>query len=49
MAANFPTDSFNINQEPMTQLTVGVSQMFPRGDSLALPSQHGDEPASVGG
>lgn len=39
MAANFPTDSFDINQEPMTQLTVGVSQMFPRGDSLALTSR----------
>jgi outer membrane protein TolC len=43
MAANFPTDSFDINQEPMTQLTVGVSQMFPRGDSLALSSRQKQE------
>ena len=39
MAGNFPVDSFDINQEAMTQLSVGVSQMFPRGDSLAL-AQH---------
>ncbi|WP_232059136.1 TolC family protein [Kineobactrum salinum] len=36
MAANFPVDSFDINQEAMTQLSVGISQMFPRGDTLAL-------------
>ena len=46
MAANFPTDSFDINQEPMTQLTVGVSQMFPRGDSLALTSRQKQELAA---
>jgi len=39
MASNFPVDSFDINQEAMTQLSVGVSQMFPRGDSLALAKQ----------
>ncbi len=36
MAANFPSDSFDINQEAMTQVTLGVSQMFPRGNSLDL-------------
>lgn len=46
MAANFPTDSFDINQEPMTQLTMGVSQMFPRGDSRALSSRQKQELAS---
>lgn len=35
-AANIPTDSFNLNQEAMTQLKVGISQMFPRGDSLEI-------------
>lgn len=35
-ANNFPVDSFDINQEPMTQISVGISQMFPRGDSLGL-------------
>ena len=34
--ANWPTDSFDFNQEPMTQFRVQVSQMFPRGDSLAI-------------
>lgn len=33
---NLPTNGFAIDQEPMTQLTVGATQMFPRGDSLAL-------------
>jgi len=37
--ANFPTDTFNYRQEPMTQIQMGVSQMFPRGDSLALQSE----------
>lgn len=35
-ALNLPTDTFNFNQEAMTQLKVGVSQMFPRGDSLEI-------------
>jgi len=35
---NFPTDTFNYAQEPMTQISVGVSQMLPRGDTLALNS-----------
>lgn len=46
MAANFPTDSFDINQEPMTQLSMGVSQMFPRGDSRALSSRQKQELAA---
>jgi len=33
---NLPIDSWKLNQEPMTQLKVGVSQMFPRGDTLEL-------------
>lgn len=34
--ANLPTDTFDFDQEAMTQFKVGVSQMFPRGDSRAL-------------
>jgi len=34
--ANLPTDTFDFNQEAMTQLKIGVSQMFPRGDTLKL-------------
>lgn len=37
--ANLPTDSFEFNQEPMTQFKVGYSQMFPQGDSLRLKQQ----------
>jgi len=36
---NFPTDTFARDQEPMTQLQLGVTQMFPRGDSLKIKSQ----------
>lgn len=34
--ANLPTDSFDFDQENMTQLQVGLSQQFPRGDSLDI-------------
>lgn len=36
---NLPTDTFSDNQEPMTQLQIGVQQMFPRGSSLEIKSQ----------
>ena len=36
---NLPTDSFEFSQENMTQLKVGISQVFPRGDSLAIKKQ----------
>ena len=36
---NFPTDTFNFGQEPMTQFKLGVSQMFPRGNTLALKKE----------
>lgn len=35
-AANFPTDTFDFNQEPMTQINMGISQMFPRGETRRL-------------
>lgn len=38
-AANIPTDSFDLNQEGMTQLKVGVSQVFPRGDTLEIKQE----------
>ncbi len=38
-AGNFPVNTFDSNQEAMTQLSVGISQLFPRGNSLALSSQ----------
>lgn len=33
---NTPTDGFDFNQEGMTQTKVGIAQVFPRGDSLAI-------------
>ncbi|ALS99432.1 TolC family protein [Lacimicrobium alkaliphilum] len=39
MAANFPLNGFDLNQEGMTQLVAAVTQMLPRGDSLKLASQ----------
>jgi hypothetical protein len=37
--ANLPTDGFDFAQEGMTQLKVGITQMFPRGDTLAIKHQ----------
>jgi len=37
--ANLPTDSFNLDQEPMTQAVIGVRQMFPRGQTRSLSSK----------
>lgn len=37
--ANLPTNTFNFDQEPMTQFRVGVTQTLPRGDSRALQRQ----------
>ena len=35
---SLPTDTFNLGQEPMTQVQVGVVQKFPRGKSRSLRS-----------
>jgi outer membrane protein TolC len=37
--ANLPIDTLDFNQEAMTQLVAGVSQMYPRGDSRRLKRQ----------
>lgn len=37
--ANVPTDSFDFNQEPMTQMQLGVAQTLPRGGSRRLQSE----------
>ncbi|MBR7889689.1 TolC family protein [Marinomonas sp. A79] len=36
---NMPTDTFDFNQEAMTQFNVSVSQMFPAGDTLRLTGE----------
>jgi len=38
-AVNVPVDTFDLEQEPMTQLKVGIVQSFPRGDTLELKQQ----------
>ena len=40
--ANLPVDSFDFNQEAMTQFKVGVNQMFPRGKTRALQEEKFD-------
>ena len=37
--ANLPTDSWDFDQENMTQFRVGVTQRFPGGDSLAAKAR----------
>lgn len=37
--ANLPTNGFDFGQEGMTQAKVGISQMFPRGNTLEIKSQ----------
>ena len=37
--ANLPTNGFDFGQEGMTQFKVGISQMFPRGDTLAIKNK----------
>ncbi|MCI2283505.1 TolC family protein [Colwellia sp. MSW7] len=37
--ANLPTNGFDFAQEGMTQAKIGIAQMFPRGDTLAIKSR----------
>ena len=41
--SNVPTNSFNLNQEPMTQFQLGVHQTLPRGRTVALTRQKFDQ------
>lgn len=41
--AALPTDSFNLGQEPMTQIQLGVVQKFPRGNSRSLRTEQFNE------
>jgi outer membrane protein TolC len=36
---NLPADGFALDQEPMTQIKIGLAQMFPRGDSRVIRQQ----------
>ena len=46
-ALNVPTDSFELDQEPMTQLQVGLRQQFPRGRTRALERDRGEVMANM--
>jgi len=41
--ANLPTDTFDLDQEPMTQAVIGVQQTFPRGHTRSLSSERMNE------
>jgi len=45
--ANMPTDSFDFGQEGMTQFALGISQMLPRGETLALREQRFSQEAEL--
>jgi outer membrane protein TolC len=40
--ANLPLDTFELNQEDMTQVVVGVEQSFPPGDTLRYRRRQGE-------
>lgn len=41
--ANVPTDSFDLDQDPMSQAVIGIHQSFPRGRTRTLRSERIDE------
>ncbi|MES1944505.1 outer membrane efflux protein [Salinisphaera sp. PC39] len=45
-ARNLPTDTFDLDQEAMTQLSVGISQTLPRGDSRSLARRRKEQLAA---
>lgn len=45
--ANLPTDSFDLDQEPMTQMRLGVRQTFPRGQTLSLQRELDSQQAKM--
>lgn len=46
-AVNFPTDTFHVGQEPMTQLQVGISQTIPFPGKRALREAASDHEAKA--
>jgi outer membrane protein TolC len=45
--ANVPLSNLSFRQEPMTQMQLGVSQMFPRGDTLRLRGDRAKARANI--
>jgi len=48
-ALNLPTDSFKLDQEPMTQMQIGISQVFPFPGKLALKEGASEYDAAAAG
>jgi outer membrane protein TolC len=46
-AVNLPTDSFELDEQAMTQLLVGVRQRFPRGQTRALSRDRAESMAQA--
>lgn len=46
--ANLPLDSFDFNDQPMTQKVIGISQRLPRGNSARLAGERGELVAEAG-
>lgn len=46
-AANLPVESFDFNQEPMTQAIVSLSQAFPAGDTRELRRDRGIQASEI--
>lgn len=46
-AAALPIDTFDLDQEPMTQLQLGVRQQFPPGKTLVLRGEHTESAADA--
>ena len=44
---NLPTDNFDINEEPTTQLRLGLQQAFPRGKTLHYKQRQGEWEATA--
>lgn len=47
MAGNLPVDTWSLSQEGMTQMSVGIQQKLPRGDSLDLARQTSNKHADA--
>ncbi|MBL7003103.1 MAG: TolC family protein [Gammaproteobacteria bacterium] len=45
--SNLPTDSFDFNQEPMTQLKISYLQQFPSGNTLQLKKEKAEKSAEL--
>ncbi len=46
-AMNVPVDSYRLDQEPMTQMQIGIRQMFPRGDTLEIRARRAGNMSGV--